>query len=282
MADSEKYKIGGTIIQRSFVPRHLGNVLNVATVPIAEICTIDALEDDESGLRLLTSELLGIPRESIIDDAEYKKLKNSFRDGGYRRLFRGRFPYWELVYDDFIDYLFDPRRNSEERSSVGQFADDSLCLLASPATDIHPFLFPQLGFDTRRREINESELNLSSEALKAGLSCYLLGQTAEVKVREAVEDIRQYDIPIGQSPRASSDSLLKLIDSSKKMCLAPVVAAGTLGISQLGQGGYVAALLTVGTGSAMTLVLVGTLSVSDLLVRRMISKRPGEPSDSQK
>jgi hypothetical protein len=38
-----------------------------------------------------------------------------------------------------------------------------------------------------------------------------------------------------------------------------------MGISQLGQGAYVAAMLTVGTGSAMTLVLIGTLAVGDLL-----------------
>ncbi|NKC11407.1 MAG: hypothetical protein GKR94_04135 [Gammaproteobacteria bacterium] len=90
---------------------------------------------------------------------------------------------------------------------------------------------------------------------------------------DAVSEINNYDIPTGQSPRTTNDNLLKLIDSGKKMCLAPMVTAGALGIAQLGQGSYVTALLTVGTGSAMTLVLVGTLAVSDSLVRRMISLR---------
>jgi len=38
--------------------------------------------------------------------------------------------------------------------------------------------------------------------------------------------------------RASSDSLLRLLDTGKKMCLLPVGAGGTVGIGLLGQGHY--------------------------------------------
>jgi len=97
---------------------------------------------------------------------------------------------------------------------------------------------------------------------------------ANKKLRNLFKDLEYYDIPTGQNPKTQSDSLLKLIESGKKLCLAPIVAAGTMGISQLGQGAYVAALLTVGTGSAMTIVLIGTLAVGDVLVRHMIHNRP--------
>jgi hypothetical protein len=57
------------------------------------------------------------------------------------------------------------------------------------------------------------------------------------------------------------------------MCLAPLAAGGTLGVGQLGQGQYVAALLSVGTGSAMTLILLGTVAVGSLLIRRVAQQR---------
>ena len=91
---------------------------------------------------------------------------------------------------------------------------------------------------------------------------------------DVVKELYDYDIPLGQSPQTNSNSLLTLIENGKNMCLAPMVAAGGLGIFQLNQGDFVTALITVGTGSVMTLVLVGTLSVSDLLVRHMITRRP--------
>ena len=57
------------------------------------------------------------------------------------------------------------------------------------------------------------------------------------------------------------------------MCLAPMVAAGTLGVGQLTQGQFVAAILTVGTGSVMSLILLGSVAVGSLLVARVAQSR---------
>ena len=94
--------------------------------------------------------------------------------------------------------------------------------------------------------------------------------------------ILEYDLPIGNSPKASSDSLLKLLDTGKKMCLAPMAAGAPYGIAQLSQGLYLAAILTVGAGSAMTLILLGSVSVGSLLVQRVAQMRNRDslPNDS--
>jgi len=52
--------------------------------------------------------------------------------------------------------------------------------------------------------------------------------------------------------RASSDSLLRLLDTGKKMCLLPVGAGGTVGIGLLGQGHYEGAILAAATGATMS------------------------------
>lgn len=107
----------------------------------------------------------------------------------------------------------------------------------------------------------------------AGLSCLTARLSRTEKVKNFTSALMTYDIPLGQSPSTQSDSLLKLLESGKKMCLAPLVAGGTLGVGQLGQGQYVAALLSVGTGSAMTLVLLGTVAIGAILIQRVAQER---------
>ena len=50
-------------------------------------------------------------------------------------------------------------------------------------------------------------------------------------------------------------------------------AGGLLGVAQLGQG-TLAPIVTVATGGAMTLILISTLAVGDLVVRHMMKRRP--------
>lgn len=51
--------------------------------------------------------------------------------------------------------------------------------------------------------------------------------------------------------------------------MAPLLGGGAQAITQLGQNNYVGALLTTGTASAMTLMLIGTVSVGTILVQRV-------------
>jgi len=70
-----------------------------------------------------------------------------------------------------------------------------------------------------------------------------------------------------------TDSLLKLLDSGRKTCLAPIAAGGTLGVAHLSQGHYAAAILSVSTGAAMTLILLGSIAVGSLLAARLAQRK---------
>ena len=87
------------------------------------------------------------------------------------------------------------------------------------------------------------------------------------------ESLLGYDIPIGQSPKVQSDSLRSLIETGKKMCLAPPLFGSTAGITQLGQADYIAALKSTGTGAAMTLILISTRSLGSILIRKVAENR---------
>jgi len=78
-------------------------------------------------------------------------------------------------------------------------------------------------------------------------------------------------------PDAQSDSLLRLIETGKKMCLAPLVAGGGIGVELLAKGSYFEAICCLTSGAVMTLISIATLSGADLLVRYGLKKRPRLP-----
>jgi len=74
--------------------------------------------------------------------------------------------------------------------------------------------------------------------------------------------------------RASSDSLLRLLDTGKKMCLLPVGAGGTVGIGLLlGQGHYESAILAVATGATMSLILLSCVAFGSMIVQWAVRGR---------
>jgi hypothetical protein len=116
-------------------------------------------------------------------------------------------------------------------------------------------------------------LETDETAFATGVACLNARLQRSQRMADFTENVLQYDLPFGNSPRVSSDSLLKLLDSGKKMCLAPMAAGGMYGVAQLSQGQYVAAILCVSTGSAMTLILLGSVAVGSLLVARIAQRR---------
>ena len=275
----------GTVIQRSFVPREVGAVLNIASVPLSEMY-FEEFEDRELGriLRQITSEVLAIPEKTILDDIQYQKLCQILAEEDYSEPARG-LP--SILWHQLLRFYREDAGSSREmeirkdRYPLSQFSSDLFCLMASPSlTSTFP-LVPFYGLPLRyvtSESIAIRELSLSSEALQTGVSCFSSGKFCDAKVAHLVEEIHHYEIPLALSPRVRGDSLLKLIENGKKLCLAPMIGGGTIGLSQLGQGEFVAALLTAGTGSGMTLIFIGTLAVGDLLVRHMMARRPENKS----
>jgi len=286
--------IGGTVIQRSFVPKGLGIVINIATVPLDEIIRAPEVVKREDFLRNITAEILGAPPSSLIDDSQYQRLGSIFSSEKFlaRLMESSRHPFeYEWMHYNYR-YLQDDLRKRMAVTDQPRrlFARDILALLARPdplSVALSPFAAGGWPYYlSRRGSVANSdefrELQLTTEALQAGLSCIYSGVDAEDRVRSFTTTLEGYQIPMGQSPDVKGESLLKMIDTGQKVCLTPLVAAGAVGIGQLQQAAYVAALLTVGTGAAMTLMLIGTLSVGDFLVRYLMHKRPpiGEQSSA--
>jgi len=67
----------------------------------------------------------------------------------------------------------------------------------------------------------------------------------------------------------------KVLSRSWKPCLGPILAGGAVGVAHLSQGHYAAAILSVTTGAAMTLILLGGLSLGSLLLGLGETRRRG-------
>lgn len=278
----ETDSISGSVIQRSFVPAGLGIVLNVVTIPIEDVASKSRLNDSNDFLKNITAEILGIPKQSLLDEVQYRGIKRYVTGGQYFDTLRRHSPFGEYFYYEFRD-LF--TRIERQESSETSLATDSLNLMASPLSPTYPmsglFLGPSVYPNLAERNTELDELGVSIEGFQTGLACLFASINPDYRVSKFREDVQTYDIPSGQSPATTSESLLQLIRSSRSICLAPMIAGSTAGVTQLGQGSYINALLTTGTGAGMTLVLIATVAVSEWAVRyiaqrRALSGRGGE------
>ena len=171
----------GTVIQRSFVPKEVGAVLNVASVPLAQMY-FEEYEDRELGsiLRQITSEVLAVPEHTILDDNQYRRLFQILTEEDDPDSARG-IPW--ILWSQILHFYRDgagPSRETEfgkDRNSLSQFSRDSFCLMASPALmgtfPSVPFFGLPLRYVTSD-SISIRELSLSSEALYTGMRCLFL------------------------------------------------------------------------------------------------------------
>jgi hypothetical protein len=285
MAENDNNRLLGSITQRSFIPRELGVVLNVATIPISELGCKPKQADKPDFLRTLTAHITGVPSDSILDDKQYQQLTELARNENLLRLLaRPRHLFFYEMWYEYYEILSRElsKKTEIEVSDLERFAKDSLALFVSPQSHYltgSPWIFPYYPFlPEEQNNLKKAGLDFPSETLQLGFSCLLAGIQTEERVVRLTSALEEYHIPFGQSPKTESDSLLKLIQTGKKMCLAPMAAAGAIGVTQLTQGAYIAAILTVGTGSTMSLILIGALSVGDLIVRYLRSKQPNDSS----
>jgi hypothetical protein len=271
--------IGGSIIQRSFISKELSSVINVASVPVKEIVKNINEVENKDFLKSFLAGLIGIPKNSVLDEIDYKMILNAFTENGVRRYFK----YLPHPFVDKYYYYWDEYLNNSIQSinfddnDIVRMTRDFLILTTSPTNfpyANYPFLVPPsepILFSIIRRELFKN--NIYEEAIMTGMNCLTSRIGRIERTDNFINVIFDSDIPLGQSPKTNSDSLLKLLETGKKACLAPLGAGGVYGITQLTQGQYLAALLTVGTGSAMTLILIGTMAVGSLLIKKIAEGR---------
>jgi hypothetical protein len=272
MPNGDESVISGTVIERSFVARDVATVLFAATVPLSEV---SVKGNDDDLLRRTLAEMAGVPTNTIIDEVQYGQVVEYLLSA--HREFRP-FPYfedwWEFREFRFRELIADMR--SAERPSIRLFAEHVIALFALTAEDRLWSNDPFLLIPPTARQRGRGRLllhDIDEDAARVGGTCVNARLARTSKVKRFTENVLQYELPFGRSPATSSDSLLKLLESGKKMCLAPIAAGGALGVTEVGQGQYVATLLSAATGSLMTLVLLSSVAVGSLLINYVAQRR---------
>ena len=246
--ETESTQIGGTVIQRSFVSTDVPNVIHIASIPIQELGMEDA------SLEAILTEILGIPYHTALTAEQFADFVAIVRDIG---------PQSTPPYAQLID------------RAIGEgprwFARGCFSLLASPSAgeSLMPLLAPMSLLNSEFKQ----RVRLPSEALHTALVCLASHAARPPEADSFFEDVLRYDIPLGHSPNVKSDSLSLLLKTAQHACIAPLAAGGGIGVQQLGQGHYVTALLTTGTGGVMTLILIGTVAVGSLLLDKIVKNR---------
>ncbi len=268
--------ITGSVIERTFVGRDLPVALFAASVPLDDVAAKPLLERDSAGFRDLVAEVVAVPANGLLDESQYKTLinkmagRNWFSPGRWMRyLPHPLWEEWSSAWESREMELLKEMESSQWPFRV--FAEHSIALIVSNDWALTPYWF---GLPFPPEEFRRGlGLETDETAFATGVACLNARLQRSERTRDFTNAVLQYDLPFGKSPRVSSDSLLKLLDTGKKMCLAPIAAGGTLGIAQLGQGQYIAAILSVGAGSIMTLILLSSVAVGSLLVARVAQRR---------
>jgi len=236
--------IGGTVIQRSFVASGIPRVIHIASVSASDISATDL------SLKEIVAETLSVPYSSALTAEEYADVVNSLS----RR--------FSLPENQTPLY---------ESGGLPSFAEDFLTLLTSHYYDFVDNRYPVIGLS--RDLVFRQEVGLPSETIQTALACLGARTNKTPEVDAFIKELHHYEIPIGQSPEVKGDSLLRIIETSKSACLAPLLVGGASGINQLSHGDYVGALLSAGTASLMTVIFIGTVSVGSLLVNKVAQVR---------
>src|SRR5215212_2952931 len=107
--DPDHSSIFSSVIQRSLVPDGLNAVLSIASVPVKELGVNTERQEDPDLLIELSAEILGIPKQSFLDETQYRKLKRSIENGDF----------WSSIYRHYPGppYFYDYYRYLAERVS---------------------------------------------------------------------------------------------------------------------------------------------------------------------
>jgi len=248
--------IGGTVIQRSFIGREAANIIHVATVPVSELGVVD------NELNAILAEVLGIPMSNVLDGEGYQRVTDLLRSYPPDYFFPYRHPNAHRYFDRVYDSL-------HKDGSPKELFSDFLATAGNPSPVVNAFqLWP---FFAAPEFLAKLEIN--QDVLVTAMQCIASRSVRSQQAESFIQEVFEYDIPMGQSPSVKADSLLQLLETSRKFCVAPLALGGTQALNQLAQGNYVAALLTTSTAGVMTLVLIGTVSVGALIVQKVAQVR---------
>lgn len=244
--------VAGTVSQRAFVSRQRSSVINVASVSLKDL----AIHSDD--VRDIVAQLLGVPRKTVVDQ------------DGYDYVLR-ELPSPEVLVAPWWPVSIDPDTFARPISPA-RFFEDFMAIVTTPAP------LPPVVYYGYSAEAIPKMTDINAEGVYIGLQCAAGRLFKYSDIDAFTREILAHDIPLGQSPEIKSDSLLQLLETSRQFCIAPLVFSAKDAVSQLTSGDYVGALCTTATAGAMTLILIGTVSVGTLMVHRVAQLRSREDS----
>lgn len=249
--------ISGSIVQRSFVGIDAPNILHIATAPMNELA-FDPDNFEES-----LSSILGTPKELILKAETYATAIDQYRSSYLRRGAERPAPF------DFNPLFIEGSKGTE----YTMFADFVLSATSPLKQFSPPFSYygPYGYWDDLGPRVPVELFAITLDLLSARHP--LVDPNFRTSRQKYASDLLNYEIPFGQSPAIKTDSLLNLLETSKKFCVAPLVLGGAQAVNQLAQGHYLAALQCTGTAGVMTLMLIGTVSVGAIMVQRAAQMR---------
>ena len=282
----EGNQIIGSVIQRSIVPQKVSTILNVATCPIKE------LKGHNLNIVSLTSEILAVSPSDFLADSEYKKAIKLFAEPEFWRELEKIYhmiygPLFEIFVPEWYRYF---RRWHEkyihkiEGVEISLSQDLLVCQLSGTNIDSVPTAFPLLGpapfFAFPVPDLDDNFLNdyfshheIEPSQFSLAVKIRTASYYAPKKVREAINDIYQYDIPFGQSPETESELLKNIVKNAKSVIVAPLIT-GAMGTATLiSNGQYILAIECALVSGATTLIFIGTASIADKILNYMASRR---------
>jgi hypothetical protein len=272
-------EVYGSLLQRSFIPKDLDTILTITSIPLDEVVDDPNLEHSEEMLQSLLADMFGVPESYVLTNTSYAMLSRFVEREANPR----RGPEFVLPGDTVLHTPMEYRlaTHALQLLSVGQSSlPEEIPYWAAS----NPYRFQQYiarvskRGDVRSRardreadawvEDSRALRHLGVEALQTGLVCLNAALVNDARVLSLLTDLRDYDIPIAHSPKSESESLEKLIQTTKSVALMGLTASGTAAAAALARGEYVTALICAGTGSAVTLIFISTIAASAVLSSR--------------
>lgn len=280
MPEDSNDAVLGSIVQRTFVPSELSTHLSVITLPW------DDLKCGEAGLPTIVSALTGTARADLLTDREFAAAIAFMRDPDFfesildERLWRrAPFPWREMVrryglfpwpseLDPFLVHDSAGRFDNENPSArLGEM------VIAGQLSGWQHTPQPTWTVTSERLRSSLRERQVSMEALATTARLLLAWTRKTDRVSTSLTQLGRYDIPYGNSPETKSETLRNMIQNARSVVVAPLVAGGLQSSSYISTGQYAAAFQCAVTAGAVTLLLVGSVGLADLVVDFLSRRR---------
>jgi hypothetical protein len=187
---------------------------------------------------------------------------------------RGR--YWDL----FREELRELRSRLQVRAEPQEFARELLeGLLSGPDLPLQPRSLARGPFPwpywlspasllaeavyANRRRLELSEGEATTWTFLTGV----LAAEKSVRVRATLESILDFDVPFALSRRSDKTPLSSIMSGAQEVVFLPVTHGALSATYQIHQGNYVVAFKVAAASGAITLILVATRSLAELLLR---------------